>query len=56
MAHKINDSCVNCGACVDECGLDAIYEKDGQYIIDPEACTDCGVCIAACPADAITAE
>jgi len=56
MAHKINDSCVSCGACVADCPLDAISENDGQYIIDPAKCTDCGACVSSCPTDAIVAE
>ncbi|MDR2541995.1 MAG: 4Fe-4S binding protein [Treponema sp.] len=55
MAYKITDACVSCGVCVSECPLDAISEKDGQYIIDADACTDCGVCVGSCPADAIVA-
>ena len=56
MAHKINDSCVNCGACVSDCPVEAILEKDGQHIIDADKCTDCGACVASCPTDAIVAE
>ena len=56
MAHKINDSCVNCGACVPDCPMDAIIENDGQYSIDAAKCTDCGACVGSCPTDAITAE
>jgi len=55
MAHKIDDACVSCGACVADCPVDAISEKDGLYIIDPDACTDCGACVGSCPADAISA-
>ncbi|MCL2410327.1 MAG: 4Fe-4S binding protein [Treponema sp.] len=53
MAHKITDDCVSCGVCVTDCPLEAIFEKDGQYIIDAGKCTDCGACVASCPADAI---
>ncbi len=56
MAHKINDDCVACGSCVDECPVDAISEGDPIYIIDPEKCTDCGNCVDSCPSDAIEAE
>jgi len=55
MAHKIGDACVNCGACVSECPVEAIMEKDGAHYIDPDKCTDCGVCVGACPTEAISA-
>ena len=41
MAYVINDSCVACGTCIDECPVGAISEGD-IYAIDPETCTDCG--------------
>ncbi|MCL2758594.1 MAG: 4Fe-4S binding protein [Treponema sp.] len=56
MAHKINDSCVNCGSCVGDCPVEAISEKDGQYQIDASLCTDCGACVGSCPTEAIVAE
>ena len=52
MAYVINDDCIACGTCLDECPVDAIYEGD-IYRIDAEACTDCGTCADVCPTDAI---
>ena len=43
MAYVINDSCVACGTCIDECPVGAISEGD-IYAIDPETCTECGTC------------
>ncbi|MEN8207659.1 MAG: 4Fe-4S binding protein [Candidatus Fermentibacteria bacterium] len=54
MAHKINDECIACGACMPECPVDAITEGD-KYSIDPDTCIDCGACIPACPVGAINA-
>lgn len=48
MAYVINDSCVACGTCIDECPVGAISEGD-IYSIDPETCTDCGTCADVCP-------
>ena len=48
MAYVINDSCVACGTCIDECPVGAISEGD-IYAIDPETCTDCGTCADVCP-------
>ncbi|WP_373799159.1 4Fe-4S binding protein, partial [Bacteroides heparinolyticus] len=43
MAYVINDDCIACGTCIDECPVGAISEGD-KYSIDPEACTECGTC------------
>ncbi len=56
MAHKISDACTNCGACQDVCPVEAISEKDGKRVIDPETCVDCGACVGECPVDAISPE
>ncbi len=52
MAYVINDDCIACGTCIDECPVDAISEGD-IYVIDPEICTDCGSCAEVCPTEAI---
>lgn len=54
MAHKINDDCIACGACISECPVDAISEGE-KYSIDPDTCIDCGACVPACPVGAIEA-
>ncbi len=56
MAHKINDSCVACGACQSECPVEAIQSGDVKFNIDPEICTDCGTCVDVCPVSAIAPE
>ena len=40
MAYVINDDCIACGTCIDECPVGAISEGD-KYSIDPDACTEC---------------
>ena len=52
MAYKINDACINCGACVSECPVACITEGDSIYIIDADACIDCGACLDVCPTEA----
>ena len=52
MAYKIEDSCISCGACVEECPTNAISAGDGQYVIDADACIDCGACAGSCPVGA----
>ncbi len=56
MAYVISDDCTTCGACIDECPVEAISEGEEKYSIDPDACTDCGICADTCPVDAISPE
>ncbi len=51
--HNITDDCINCGACVDVCPVDAISEQGDIHVIDQAVCTDCGACDDVCPVDAI---
>ena len=53
MAYIITDNCVNCGACAEDCPVEAISEGDGKYVIDADICVDCGTCIDNCPNEAI---
>lgn len=56
LAHVISDECISCGACAEECPVEAISEGEDKYVIDPEKCTDCGACAEVCPVDAIHQE
>ena len=56
MAYSINADCISCGACADECPVDAIFEGEERYEIDPEKCINCGACAGACPVSAIVEE
>jgi len=53
MAYRIDETCTACGACIDECPVEAIRVGDPIYIINPEICTDCGACADVCPVEAI---
>jgi len=53
VAHKINDECINCGACLPTCPVDAISEGGDKHVIDANLCTDCAACVDSCPVDAI---
>ena len=52
MAYKISDDCVACGACSEECPVNAISEGDGKYVIDADTCISCGSCEGVCPVGA----
>lgn len=62
MSLMINDECIACDACREECPNEAIDEGDPIYIIDPDKCTECigyydePSCISVCPVDAIVAD
>ncbi len=56
MAYKINDDCIACGQCMDECPAEAISEGEDKYTIDHEKCTDCGSCADICPVGAPEAQ
>lgn len=51
--HFITEDCINCGACVDVCPVEAISEKGELHVVDQPTCTDCGACDEVCPVDAI---
>ncbi|MCK5538301.1 MAG: 4Fe-4S binding protein [Bacteroidales bacterium] len=56
MAYIIDkEECTACGACMDECPVEAIIEGD-VYSIDADACTDCGACADVCPVECISPE
>ena len=44
MAYVISDECVSCGACAENCPVNAISEGEGKYVIDADTCISCGAC------------
>jgi NAD-dependent dihydropyrimidine dehydrogenase PreA subunit len=57
MAYFIKpEDCTACGACKDECPVEAINEGADFYTIDADKCTDCGACADVCPVEAIIAQ
>ncbi len=52
MAYKISDDCIKCGACAENCPVDAVTEGDDKFVIDPDTCIECGACADACPVGA----
>jgi len=55
MAYIINDNCISCGVCVDECPTKCISQEDSKYVINGPECIDCGACANVCPVDACEA-
>ncbi|MDY6985562.1 MAG: ATP-binding protein [Candidatus Thermoplasmatota archaeon] len=52
-ASILQDKCISCGLCEEECRFDAIHKDDGMYSIDRTACEGCRVCAKVCPSEAI---
>lgn len=52
MAFEINEDCISCGACAEECPVSCIHEGDEKYYIDATECISCGACAEICPVDA----
>lgn len=63
MAVMINDTCINCAACIDECPVEAIVDEDDNptgeeyYYVYPDKCVECvghhdtPACAEACPTE-----
>lgn len=63
MAVLITDICICCGACIDECPVNAIVDEDNNpegldtYFVFPDKCVECvgfnesPACANACPTD-----
>ncbi|PAF48881.1 ferredoxin [Helicobacter sp. 12S02232-10] len=63
MSVKITDICIACGACIDECPVQAIVDDDDNpngeniYYVYPDKCVECvehneiPACANACPTD-----
>jgi UDP-glucose 4-epimerase len=52
----IEDKCVQCGKCIDECFMDAIKLTCGRIVHDQEKCKGCGICASVCKEKAISVE
>jgi electron transport complex protein RnfB len=53
-AAKDQETCTDCGTCVERCQVNAIRSEDDHTIIDKERCIGCGLCASACPTESIT--
>jgi MinD superfamily P-loop ATPase len=47
------ERCAACGDCAHHCRFEAIFEREGEYVVDPLACEGCGVCALVCPNQAV---
>ena len=56
LVEKDNDKCIDCGACVSICPMDALtFDEEHTVILEESKCNGitCGLCVDACPQKAI---
>ena len=53
-ATRDEDTCTDCGTCVERCQVNAIRSEDEHTIIEKELCIGCGLCASTCPTGSIT--
>jgi ferredoxin len=54
VAQHIADLCIECGACVEICPMDALTQDDvGQIHFESIRCIGCGLCVGVCPTHAM---
>jgi dissimilatory sulfite reductase (desulfoviridin) alpha/beta subunit/TusA-related sulfurtransferase len=50
------EACITCKLCVSICPVQAITQRDKDFILDADKCILCGLCINNCPSSAWTAQ
>ena len=52
LKFNIDDTCVKCGACAEDCPVQCITEGKTRFIIG-KGCIGCGDCYSICPVGAV---
>jgi NAD-dependent dihydropyrimidine dehydrogenase PreA subunit len=53
ISAQDEETCNDCGACIDRCHFEARTMINDKLIYDPEKCSGCGLCLKDCPTGAI---
>lgn len=53
-ATKNQETCTDCGTCLERCQVNAIRSENDGSIIDKDRCIGCGLCASTCPTGSIT--
>jgi ferredoxin len=55
ISYSVNDNCIGCTICAQQCPVDAIaFKPHEKHEIDGELCIKCDNCFQVCPSEAIT--
>lgn len=54
IAVQKNETCINCGACVNRCQFEARVLENEKLVFNKMRCFGCGVCISTCPTESIS--
>ncbi len=54
VAVNNQETCTNCGTCVERCQFKARHLKDDKLIYNKNRCFGCGVCVSTCPTESIS--
>jgi len=53
-ATKDQETCTDCGTCLERCQVNAIRSENDGTVIDKDRCIGCGLCASTCPTGSIT--
>lgn len=53
-ATKAEETCTDCGTCVERCQVNAVRSENDHTTIAKELCIGCGLCASTCPTGSIT--
>ena len=54
VAETNNETCVDCGKCVERCQFKTRKLEDGKLCYDRSRCFGCGLCVSTCPTGSVS--